>query len=191
MSEEQTKKPMVQKLAGKITVKQIVGAIKTLPVEITNGDGEKVTVLRAQAGLLYRIAGVVRETKKKSTNYGDCFEFIGKFRAIRLSDGVVTDAPSAYLPRIAESYLAELYNEQSQVDGFSGLEVGFDIGVAPANNAHGYQFEVRPLIQRQQADFLDALIGTLPPVALLGNDAPTAENDGEDKTEKPGKSTAK
>ena len=137
-------------LLSKITFKA-VGADsierKVVPVydEATGTTKDKQVVI---ASTLMRLAGIASKDVKvlESEKYGDSIEFHGEFTAINIKTGEVYNAPKAFLPRIAESYLLGVV---SGIEDGEKVEFGFDIGVKPTNSIVGYEYTVTPLVEQK------------------------------------------
>jgi len=174
-------------LVSKITFKSVCGAAQTEPVQIVDDTGTKKTVLRGVEKMYMRVIGVIYGTKLVTSNYGDSIEFAGQFQGINLDTGEVYEGGKLFLPNVAEMYTAGAFNTASQGEGFKSLDVAFDIGVKPSNNAVGYEYTVKPLIQAEPTESpltrLSAILPPLPVVKKLTNDVKPEH--GEETEEKP------
>ena len=154
-------------LVSKITMKSVCGAPAMQTVETVGEDGVKKTVLRGVEKQYMRLVGVARGSENITSQYGDSIKFLGDFRAVNLETGEIFNAGQAFLPNIAETYLYNVLENVRHVDGFSGLELAFDIGVKPASTPMGYEYTVKPLIEpATKDDHLSNLLDSLPPLAL-------------------------
>lgn len=157
---------MSENLLSKITVKSVIGSIPTEAVKIKDPEtGKDKTVVRGVAGDYLRVYGQVKAggTKIKTSEYGDSIEFAGDFRAVDLTTGELFSSAKLYLPNIAEQFLFAIVDS---VEGDSVVQFGFDIGAKPSSSPVGYEYTVKPLIERSNADPLQALANSLPPLKL-------------------------
>ena len=157
----------MSKLLTKITFKAVAGIVETFPVTFTDDEGNKKTAIRAKEQLLMRVAGVVKKTEAIQTAYGESIRFLGNFRAIALLSGEVFDSGKLFLPAVAETYVLAAFESAKDDEGFQGLEMAFDLGVIPAANNQGYQYNVTPLLEKKQEDELDRMLSHLPTPLLL------------------------
>ena len=154
-------------LVNKITMKSVCGAPEMQSVEIVDESGVKKTVLRGVERLYMRVVGVARGSENITSQYGDSIKFLGDFRAINIQTGEVFNAGNVFLPNIAESYVYNALEAVKHAEGFSGLELAFDIGVKPASTPMGYEYTVKPLIEpATKDDHLSKLLDVLPPIGL-------------------------
>lgn len=128
-------------LISKISVKKVCGEIK------------KVTEKKS----LMRVIGIVTSLKTGSSQYGEFVEFIGDFEATNLETGEVCRALKCFLPHIASDITADAVRRGEESGGFKGVEMAFEIGVRPADNAIGYEYDILPLIENRNVDALEAL----------------------------------
>ncbi len=156
----------MSKLSSKITFKSVVGVPEMTAVKFQDESGIEKTAMRGVEREYMRVVGVVRGFEVKTSQYGDSVEFKGPFRAVNVLTGEVSNAGKLFLPNIAESYVFNAFSSHSEQEGFTGLEVAFDIGIKPAATPAGYEYTVKPLIEQKEPDALDMLMGTLPPLKL-------------------------
>jgi len=156
----------MSKLLSKISFKTVVGNPEMVPVTFKDENGNDKTSMRGVEREYMRIVGVVRGHEVKTSQYGDSVEFKGQFRAINMITGEESNAGKLFLPNIAESYVFNAYSSHAATEGFTGLEVAFDIGIKPAATPAGYEYTVKPLIEQKVPDALDLLMGNLPPLQL-------------------------
>jgi len=166
----------MSKLLNKITFKVVSGAPEMAAVKFVDESGNEKTAMRGVERDYMRVVGIVRGYDVKTSQYGDSVEFKGQFRAVNMTTGEESNAGKLFLPHIAESYVYNAFESHSRTDGFTGLEVAFDIGIKPASTAAGYEYTVKPLIEQKEPDTLDILMGNLPPLKLAAQqDQQTAE----------------
>lgn len=161
-------------LVSKVSFKTVCGVPKTEAVSITDENNNKKTVLRGIEQVYMRVIGVIYSTKVVTSTYGDSIEFSGQFQGINLETGEVYEGGKLFLPNVAEMYTVGAFNVASHTDGFKSLDVAFDIGVKPANTAHGYEYTIKPLIQAEPTESPFARFAAiLPP---LPSSAPKLEH---------------
>lgn len=153
-------------LVSKISFKTVCGTPELELVEAKNEKGETTKVLRGIERQYMRIAGVVRSSKLVTTTFGDSIQFEGEFRAVNITTGETYDGGKLFLPEIAQSFVASHLHRLEKTEGFGGLEIAFDIGIKPSATPTGYEYTIKPLIHKQQDDFLAQMLGSLPPLAL-------------------------
>ncbi len=156
----------MSKLLSKITFKSVIGAPEMSAVKFHDESGTEKTAMRCVEREYMRLAGVVRGYEVKTSQYGDSVEFKGQFRAINMITGEESNAGKLFLPNIAESYVFNAFSAHSHVEGFTGLEVAFDVGIKPAATPAGYEYTVKPLIEQKEPDALDLLMSNLPPLQI-------------------------
>jgi hypothetical protein len=103
---------------------------------------------------LYRVIGTVIGVKTGTSTYGGWTALMGDFEAINLDSGEMYASSKAFLPEPALSMLAA-----ASMKSPGGVEFAVEVGVKPANNAFGYEYTVRPLIDSAPTDALKALRG--------------------------------
>ena len=85
------------------------------------------------------------------------YKFHGEFMAYTV-EGEKTQSSSAYFP----SLLADMIVRQMDDSEGASIELAFEIWVKPSsNNASGYTYEIKPLIQQVQPSRLDRLASLL------------------------------
>ena len=149
-------------LVNKISFKSVCGNPELQPLEMTDENGQKKTVLRGVEKLYMRLVGVVRKYETVTSQYGDSVAFAGEFRAVNLLTGEVYNGGKLFLPNVAESFVYNAFLNQEMVEGFNGLELAFDLGIKPSNTAMGYEYTVKPLIEQTATDRLAAMLNSLP-----------------------------
>lgn len=155
-------------LVSKISFKTVCKAPEMATLEVTDENGNKKTVLRGIEKQYMRVVGVCRNTVIKNSQYGDSIEFQGDFRAINIDSGEVFNSGKLFLPSIAETFISNAMENVRYTDGFSGLELAFDIGIKPASNPMGYEYTVKPLIEPEQTtDRLADMLKSLPALEAL------------------------
>lgn len=191
-------------IVGKISTKTVVGKVPTqdarVPLvengEVVTKDGEPVykTVQRGIKQNLMRVFGQCDAMKPITTNFGTSMEFQGQFEATNALTGEVYRSSKLFIPDLVESIIvaqveAALAAGKEAADaagvpfnGKAGVQFAFDIGADSANNAHGYQYTITPLVQAAANDPMEALraqlLGNIAPLAI-GNSAP-AETEGQE-----------
>lgn len=148
----------------KISAATVFGAIPTKLVEgLDPSTGKPVSVKRAEKMLIFRVLGTIKKAAVKVTNLGESMEFTGAFEATNLHTGEVFRSGKCFLPPTATEITAAAFAAAG-----TDIQVAFDVGVAPANNAYGYQYTVTPLLQENEAtDPLTLLKNSLPPLPAL------------------------
>lgn len=168
------------KLLNKIAFKSVCGAPEMVAVTIKDDSGVEKTVLRGVERPYMRIVGICRSHSVKSSQYGDSVQFEGDFRAIDIKSGEIFNAGKLFLPQIAESYLFNALLAAQGSEGFTGLELGFDVGIKPASTPMGYEYTVAPLIQPEATvDRLSDLLNTMPALPALPQPTETKTKKGE------------
>lgn len=104
--------------------------------------------------LIARIVGIAYGLKDGETNYGPYTEFHGNFSATN-NAGEMYRSPKAILPEPAQSLLREAVEK---AEAGKGIELAFDFLAVPDAGDRGYKFQVQPLMERDPADPLDALM---------------------------------
>lgn len=164
---------MNAKIVSKLSVKSVFGNVPTKGVEVTDADGNKKTVLRADEQNIMRLFGKCEKTKAVNTAFGESTAFIGQFRAINLQTGETFQSTKAFLPPVVAGLLAS-----AKTASEGDIEFALDIGVKSCNNAHGYEYTVVPLHEPAAADPLEALAKSLPPLPeIKAIAAPAASQD--------------
>ena len=124
-------------LLSRITIKTVYGDI-TKPTKETH---------------LMRVYGQCTGFKTASSQYGDSLGFMGQFKAINAVTGEAFTASKCYLPKIVETALGAAL----QAPDSEAVEFAFDISIKPAQNAFGYEYVVRPVIQPKESAVMAAL----------------------------------
>lgn len=126
-----------------------------------------------------RIFGRASSCKSKTSDYGESFQFSGNFEATRLSDGETFRSPKLFLPKVLEGLMAEALQNSEEA-----LDFVVEIGVKASNNAHHYEWSVKPLMESQQADQLAHLRQAATANLQIGLDKPAEPVHDTPKTKK-------
>ena len=120
------------------------------------GIGEELMkrLLKDKAFPLYRVLGIAKAARPKTTDYGESIKFIGQFEAESLLDkGRRVQAASLYLPQFLEEELYGLLGA-----GGEGVTFAFEIGVKyDSKAATKYVYTARPLVASTGGDALALL----------------------------------
>lgn len=146
---------MSKTFVTKISVKKVCGKL-TPPTE-------KIALME--------VFGMATEMKTGESNYGPWVALLGRFRAIRLTDGEVFESGTCHLPRLA----IELVTPYLKKEGVDSLEFGFIIGVVPAENAYGYEFYAESLSEPSESDALEVLAKRVSRASVSTLPAPSKE----------------
>lgn len=164
-------------IVKKVSFKSVCKKAPTTVVELTDPDnptGEKIKKSVVIDQDLMRVAGIITETKEKSTDYGVSTCFIGTIRGLNLLTGETFDGGELYLPETAQIFLNN--HIKGLGENFVSIQFAFDIGVkANLKSTVGYEFTVKPLVEDvAKNDPLANLFSLLPPTPvakLLENQA--------------------
>ena len=122
------------------------------------GLGEELMrrLLKDKAFPLYRVIGIAKATRPKTTDYGESIKFIGQFEAESMLDkGRRVQASSLYLPGFLEE---ELYGLLGTGGNNEGITFAFEIGVKyDGKAATKYVYTARPLVPASGGDALALL----------------------------------
>lgn len=164
----QNKKPS-ENLVSKVTVSTVYGKIKTTIKKTEEGD---IRILEKDT-MLMRLFGQATGYQVKTSQYGDSLQFEGIFKAINAETGEIFRSGKCFLPKVFESHLGGLLD---QIE--TGAEFALDIYAIPANNAFGYEYRVRPLLEVQESPVLARLESLVYGTPQLAAPAPTAPAEG-------------
>lgn len=171
------------KMLKKMSAATLMTKVPTRVIEITTTDpntGEQVkeNVVRGIEQVLFRVAGIAHNFKTGKTTYGDWFSFTGQFEAVNRLTGEVFRSANLFLPDVVTEQLLPIV----KANGETGVELAFDVGVKPFNNAQGYEYTVDSLIPVAANDPLSMLtarlLGSVKPLVIeapKAADAPNAE----------------
>lgn len=124
-----------------------------------SGLGEELLkrLLKDKQFPLYRVIGIAKATRPKTTDYGESIKFIGQFEAESLLDkGRRVQASSLYLPGFLEEELYGLLGTDGNHG--DGVTFAFEIGVKyDGKAATKYVYTARPLVQASGGDALALL----------------------------------
>lgn len=137
-------------LLSKITIKGVCGTITPPEKETT----------------IMRVYGQATGYKVATSQFGDSLGFTGVFKAINATTGEVFNAGKCYLPKVIESQLGGILDGAS--DG--GVEFAFDISTVPAENAFGYEYRVRSVIEVAESPVISMLEEKMGMLALPNHD---------------------
>jgi len=112
---------------------------------------------------LFRVFGNANGVKPTKSAYGESVKLVGKFEAVRISDGELTTAPMLILPSPMNEVIAAAVTANP---GGGGVEFGFEVGVKPGTVRQGkapsaYEWVTKNLIEQADADPLAALRATV------------------------------
>ena len=112
-----------------------------------------------KATALYHVIGIASGTKTGNSDYGQWIALKGQFEATNVATGEVSAAPICFLPEPLNSMIAAKLDETDK-DGNqvnSSVQFAVEVGYKPADNAYGYEYTTKEIIESDQADPLAAL----------------------------------
>lgn len=150
------------RIETKLSAKMICGTVAALFPEDAQ-DGDEIE--------LFTIYGEATTTIAKDTSFGESIGLVGRFRAIRASDGKLFQAVKAYLPNVAtEIAVVTLKDLQEKVKAAqaagqptsgAGLEFALKVGARKDSTVNvGYRYTCEPLM-REESDLFSRLESTL------------------------------
>lgn len=101
---------------------------------------------------LFAVTGIANDIKTGTSTYGDWTALIGQFEGANVETGEGYISTQLYLPEPMNSVIAERIKA-----GDTGVEFGVIIGVKPADNAFGYEYTTKPIVQPKENDALSDL----------------------------------
>lgn len=128
-------------LIKKITAKAVAGAVEK-PKKVVQ---------------LVRVAGIANKAKVGSTDYGEYVAFLGSFKAINLATGEEFRSGKLILPEVAQNVLAGML----EGEGADSVGFAFDLGVKPSKSPTGYDWTATPLVEADEADPVEQLMGAV------------------------------
>lgn len=113
----------------------------------------------SKATALYHVIGIASSTKTGNSDYGQWVALKGQFEATNLANGELSVAPICFLPEPLNSMIAAKLDETDQEGNQVNTSVQFavEVGYKPADNAYGYEYTTKEIIESDQADPLAAL----------------------------------
>lgn len=106
---------------------------------------------------LVRVMGQATGIKTGVSTYGEWCAFTGRFVAINIATGEEFTSPVVFLPSVATDLMRPVV---AAADG-QPVEFAFDLAVRripkKAENDNGYEYAVKPLLETNTADPLEAL----------------------------------
>lgn len=123
--------------------------LKKITIKVVCGELQKPT----KETMLMRIWGQATGYRVAKSNYGDSVGFSGVFKAINHATGEIFQAGECFLPKVLETQLAGILGGGDT----EGAQFAVDIGIAPANNAFGYEYRAFSVIPPKESPVLAAL----------------------------------
>lgn len=140
-------------IVKKVTVKGIIG--KTISMREAFGD--KIPKDGTQVKLAI-VAGMANDAVPKETDNGPYYLLKGNFRGVNARTGESIQGGQAILPGIAESYVTGALADET----VNSVQFAFEIGVTANESAiRGYEYYVKPLIEQDEADPMNALMNQI------------------------------
>lgn len=150
------------RIETKLSAKMICGTVAAMFAEDAQ-DGDEID--------LFTVYGEATTTIVKETSFGESTGLVGRFRAIRASDGKVFQAVKVYLPNVATEIakitLGELQAKvkaaeaAGQQTAGAALEFALKIGARKDSSINvGYRYTCEPLM-KEESDLFARLESTL------------------------------
>jgi hypothetical protein len=137
-------------IINKMSAKAVAGKIPNMVLE-RDEDGKPTQF--SEDVILAKIIGIASDTVTGKTQYGDFVGFVGQFKGTNVADGEIFISSKLFLPDLVTSMVASALKDS---DG-SGVEIAIAVGVRGANNAFGYEYIVKPLIEPKQSDSISQI----------------------------------
>ena len=112
-----------------------------------------------KATALFVVFGIATKTRSGQSDYGPWTALVGQFEATNIETGEISQAPQCFLPEPMNEMIANQLDETDDEGNriTNSVQFSVEVGVKPADNAVGYEYTTKTVVESDAADPLAAL----------------------------------